>query len=155
MSDGDKNIKGRNMADSRTELDGIWKVVACDMEYQDSGAREPYFSAMPPSGYLILTPEGRMMVLLVGGHREPGQADEKQAALFRTMVAYTGCYRFEADQFITTVDVSWNETWTGTEQIRFYTLDGDRLDILTAWLQHPTHPEHRMMRGILSFERTK
>jgi hypothetical protein len=53
------------------------------------------------------------------------------------------------------VDVSWNEAWTGTEQGRFYTLDGGRLNILTAWLPHPAHPEHRMMRAILSFERAQ
>ena len=123
------------------------------MEYQESGAREPYSSAAPPRGSLILTPEGRMMALIVGGERQPGQTDAAQAALFRTMVAYTGRYRIEGDQFITTVDVSWNEAWTGTEQRRFYTLDGDRLDILTAWLPHPTHPEHQMMRAILSWER--
>src|SRR5215510_5105325 len=107
------------MADSHTELIGIWKLVACDMEYQDSWAREPYFSAAPSSGYLILTPEGRMMGLIVGGKREQGQIDAQQAALFRTMVSYTGRYRFEGDKYITTVDVSWNEAWTGTEQVRF------------------------------------
>ena len=143
------------MAGSHAELLGIWKLVACDMEYQDSGACEPYFSAAPPSGYLILTLEGRMMGMVVGGNREPGQTEEQQAALFRTMVAYTGRYRFEGDQFITTVDVSWNEAWTGTEQRRFYTLEGDRLDILTAWLPHPTNPQHRMMLYILSFERAQ
>ena len=89
------------MADNYTELLGIWKLGACDMEYQDSGAREPYFSAAPPSGYLILTSEGGMMGLVVGGDREPGQTDTQQAALFRTMVAYTGWYRCEGDQFIT------------------------------------------------------
>jgi lipocalin-like protein len=94
------------MADSHTELLGIWKLRACDMEYQESGAREPYFSAAPPSGYLILTPEGRMMALIMAGDREPGQTDEQQAALFRTMVAYAGRYHLEDDQFITTVDVS-------------------------------------------------
>jgi hypothetical protein len=125
------------------------------MEYQESGAREPYFSAAPPSGYLILTPEGRMMALIVSGEREPGQTNEQQAALFRTMLAYTGQYRFEGDQFITSVDVSWNEAWTGTEQVRFYTLDGEQLDVRTAWLPHPTHPEHPMIRGILSWERAK
>jgi len=125
------------------------------MEYQDSGAREPYFSAAPSSGYLILIPEGRMMGLIVGGEREPGQTDAQQAALFRTMVAYTGHYCFEGDKYIPTVDVSWKEAWTGTEQVRFYTLDRDRFDILTAWLPHPTHPAHRMMRAILSFERVQ
>ena len=60
----------------------------------------------------------------------------------------------EVDQFITTVDVSWNEAWTGTEQVRFYKLDGERLDILTAWMPHPAHPE-RIGRAILSWERAK
>jgi uncharacterized protein YifE (UPF0438 family) len=143
------------MPDIHTKLIGTWKLVTCDMEYKDSGAREPYFGAAPPCGYLILTREGRMIVLLVSGEREPGQTDEQQAALFRTMMAYTGCYRFESDRFITNVDVSWNEEWTGTEQVRFYTLDGERLDILTAWVPHPTHPERRMIRGILSWERAQ
>jgi len=148
-------MKGGSMTDSHTELLGLWKLVACDVEYQASGAREPYFSAAPPSGYLILTPEGRMMALIVSGEREPGQTNEQQAVLFRTMLAYTGQYRFEGDQFITSVDVSWNEAWTGTEQVRFYTLDGERLNVLTAWLPHPTHTEHPMIRGVLSWERAK
>ncbi len=142
------------MSDSHTKLIGTWKLVAFDVEYQDSGAREPYFGAAPPSGYLILTPEGRMMALIVGGEREPGQTEEQHAALFHSMIAYSGGYRFEVDQFITTVDVSWNEAWTGTEQVRFYKLDGERLDILTAWMPHPAHPE-RIARGILSWERAK
>jgi hypothetical protein len=142
------------MSDGHTKLIGTWKLIACDIEHQDSGAREPYFGAAPPSGYLILTPEGRMMALLVSGGRGPGQTDEKQAALFRTMIAYTGCYRLESDQLITTVDVSWNEEWTGTEQARFYTLDGDRLHIMTAWMPNPIHPE-RIVRGILSWKRAQ
>ena len=71
------------------------------------------------------------------------------------MIAYTGWYRCTGDQFITTVDVSWNAAWTGTEQRRFYTLDGDRLDIFTGWLPHPAHPDHRMMRYLLAFERAQ
>ena len=143
------------MTDIHTKLIGTWKLVSFDIEYQDSGAREPYFGATPPSGYLILTPEGRLMAIVVGGERESGQTDEKQAALLRTIIAYTGCYRFEGDQFITNVDVSWNEEWTGSEQLRFYTLDTGRLDILSAWIPHPTHPTRRMTRGILSWERAK
>jgi hypothetical protein len=53
------------------------------------------------------------------------------------------------------VDVSWNEAWTGTEQVRFYSLDGARLDIVTAWLPHPADPQGRMMRARLSFERAQ
>ena len=103
---------------------------------------------------MILAPEGRVMVLVASGQREPGQTDEKQAVLFRTMISYTGFYRFEEDKFITTVDVSWNESWTGTDQVRFYTLDGNGLDIMTERMPNPIHPE-RIARGILSWERAK
>ena len=143
------------MVNNHAQLVGIWKLVSCDIVDQVSGAREPLYGATPPSGYLILTPEARMMALIASGEREPGQTDDKQAALFRTMLAYTGLYRVEGGQFITNVDVSWNEAWTGTEQVRFYTLDGDRLDIVTAWMPNPAHPEHRMIRGILSWERAQ
>jgi hypothetical protein len=141
------------MVDEDTGPIGTWSLLSCDTEYQDTGAREAYFGAAPPKGYLILTPQGRMTALLVGGDRAPGQTAEEQAALFRTMIAYAGRYRFDGNKFITTVDVSWNEAWTGTEQVRFFTLSGDRLDIVTAWLPHPTDPQHRTMRATLTFER--
>ena len=142
------------MSDSHAKLIGIWKVVSFDVEDQESGERNSYYGDAPPNGYMILTSEGRMMVLVANGEREAGQTDKKQAALFRTMLSYTGLYRFEGDKFITTVDVSWNESWTGTDQVRFYTLDADRLDIVTMWMPNPINPE-RIARGILSFERAK
>ena len=35
--------------------------------------------------------------------------------------------------WVTTVDTSWNEALTGTEQVRFYLLEGDKLIVTTAW----------------------
>ena len=142
------------MSDSHTKLIGNWKVVSFDIEDKESGERKSFYGDVAPNGYLILTHEGRMMTLIASGQREPGQTDEIQAALFRTMISYTGFYKIEEDKFITTVDVSWNESWTGTDQVRFYTLDGDRLDILTDWMPDPIHPE-RIERGILSWERAQ
>jgi len=153
-SSGGENIKGESMSDIHSKLFGIWKILSFDVEDQESGERNPFYDDATPKGYMILTPEGRMMVLVASVGREPGQTDEKQAVLFRTMLSYTGLYRFEGDKFITTVDVSWNESWTGTDQVRFYKLDGDRLDIMTAWIPNPINPE-RVVRGILSWERAK
>jgi len=142
------------MSDNHAKFIGIWRLVSFDAEDQESGVRRPYLGDAPPSGYMMLSAEGRIMVLVVGGLREPGQTVEKRAALFRTMLSYTGVYRFEGNKFITSVDVSWNESWTGTDQVRFYTLDGDRLDIVSAWMPNPIHPE-RIVRGVLSWERVK
>jgi hypothetical protein len=35
------------------------------------------------------------------------------------------------------VDASWNQAWTGTDQVRFYKLDGDRLTITGASAKDP------------------
>jgi len=72
------------------------------------------------------------MALTVAEQRQPGESEAERAALHRSMLAYTGRYRVEGDEFVTTVDVSWNETWNGTEQRRRYQIEGDRLFIETA-----------------------
>ena len=47
------------------------------------------------------------------------------------MIAYAGTYTVEADKVIHHVDISWNEARTGTDQIRFFELDGNILTITT------------------------
>jgi len=140
------------MNSDQANLIGIWKLTAFDAEVQQTGERAPFFGAAA-YGYLILTPEGRMMALLTRKGREPGQSDQQQAVLFRTMLSYTGTYRVEDGKFITDVDLSWNEVWNGTEQVRYFTLDGDRLDIITEWAPSPIHADRRMGRAILSWVR--
>lgn len=136
------------------ELIGVWRLVPFEIEYEASGQREPYYGDAPPGGYIIFTPEARMMALIAAGGRAPGQTDATQAALFRTMLALTGRYRVDDGKFIIAVDVSWNEALTGTEQVRFFRLDGRRLDITTAWMPHPIYPERGSTRSQLSFERS-
>ena len=48
------------------------------------------------------------------------------------MLAYTGKYRIEGNDFITVVDASWNEAWNETEQRRHFRMEGDRLFIESA-----------------------
>jgi hypothetical protein len=141
-------------AQEREKLLGIWKLVSFETELQATGERRPVYGKNP-NGYIVFTPQGRMMALLTSEGRKAAGTDEERSALFRTMVAYSGIYRLDSDKFITKVDVSWNETWTGTEQVRFYKLDGDRLDIVSAWAPNLTNPGRPMVRGILTFERHK
>jgi hypothetical protein len=111
-------------------LVGSWKLVA----YQIVVANEAPRAALGdhPKGYLMLTPQGRMLALLTASDRKLGSSDSERAELWKSMVAYSGKYRTEGDDFITTVDVSWNEVWNGTEQRRHYKINGDRLSIVTA-----------------------
>ena len=75
---------------------------------------------------------GRAMALTTPENRAAGDSDAHRAALHKSMLAYTGRYRVEGDEFVTTVDVSWNEAWNGTEQRRKFRLEGDMLKIETA-----------------------
>jgi hypothetical protein len=140
-------------ADDRAKLLGIWRLVALDVEFQDTGERRPTFGPKP-NGYIIFTPEGRMMAYLEAENRTPPKTPEEQLAAYRTMIAYTGKYRFEGDKWITKVDGSWNVAWIGTEQVRFFKLQGDQLHVVSEW-QATARYDNRVARGFVAFEREK
>lgn len=140
------------MTEHDTRLHGCWRLISFITELQGSSERtQPW--GTDPNGYIIFTPDERMMVLVTARRREPGNTDEKMLALFRTVMAYTGRYRVEKDRFITKIDSSWNEAWNGSEQERFYKLDGDTLEVGTAWMPNPLVPGNPVGRGVLGFRR--
>ncbi len=101
-----------------------WQVVV-------EGQPQDLFGSQP-NGYLILTREGRAMALTTAQNRTAGESETERAALHKSMLAYTGRYRVEGDEFVTTVDASWNEAWNGTEQRRRFRIEGDRLIVESA-----------------------
>jgi hypothetical protein len=143
-----------SFADDSAKVLGIWRLVSFEREYKATGEKEPLLGKNP-TGYIFFTPEGRFMAILTGEGRKAPQTDQDRANLLKSMFAYTGMYRLEADKFITKVDVSWNPEWIDTEQERFFRFDGERLQILTMWLISPNWPEKGMGRGVLTFERAK
>jgi Lipocalin-like domain len=142
------------LADDRAKLIGNWKLTSWVVELQETGERRPALGGKT-SGWMIFTPEGRIMTLITAEGRKPAKTTEERASLFNTMLAHTGIYRVEGDRFINKIDHSWNEAWTGTEQVRFYKLDGDKLDVISAWARSATIPGEPMARGIVSWERVK
>lgn len=118
------------VADERHPLVGNWKLVSWQVVGEDGKPLDIFGTA--PSGYLVITPEGRSIVLTTASDRKPGTDDTARAALQKSMLSYSGHYRVEGGDFITNVDVSWNEEWNGTEQRRHYRIEGDKLFIETA-----------------------
>lgn len=143
-----------SFADDRAKVVGLWKTISFESEFQATGERETVLGKNP-TGYIMFTPEGRMWSIVTGEKREAPKTDQDRVALFKTMFASTGIYRVEGDNLITKVDVSWNPAWLGTEQVRFFKIDGDRLQHISAWMPAVTKPERGMARGILTLERVK
>ena len=113
------------------DLVGNWKLVSFQTIYADDPTPKDMYGAAP-KGVLSMSKEGRMIAIITGEGRKAGSSDAERAALHKSMIAYTGTYRVDGDQFITTVDASWNEAWNGSEQKRKYKIEGDRLIIDSA-----------------------
>jgi hypothetical protein len=140
------------LAADNTEVIGSWKLTSFRNEFQDGTEPRPMYGENP-RGYIVFTPDSRMMAIVEGEGRKPPKSDDEQAAAFRSLIAYTGSYRFEGDRFITKVDVAWNPAWVGTEQIRTYTLSGDRLQVTSPWVMSPNLG--KITRATVTWERVR
>ena len=140
--------------DDGTRLIGVWKLVSFHTEFQD-GKSPRAMLGEHPSGYLILTKVGRMMSVIEGENRRAPSADTDRATLLNSMVAYSGTYRVDGNQWFLSVDVAWNPAWDGTVQVRAFELAGDRLTVRTPWQHAVNFPGAGLSRGTVVFARVK
>ena len=134
-------------SDVETQLLGVWKLGSHYMESR-TGERK-YFFGEKPNGYLIFTPQKRMMALLTAEQRKKPDTDEDCIAAFRSMAAYSGIYRVEGNKWTTKVDVAWTEAWVGSDEERFFKLEGDTLTVITMWMPNPLEPGNPEARGVM------
>ncbi|HET6460847.1 MAG TPA: lipocalin-like domain-containing protein [Syntrophales bacterium] len=141
-------------ADDGAKIVGVWKLISFEVEIQATGQKE-FVMGKNPTGYAIFTSEGRVWFVLTGEGRKSPKTIQDRAKLLDSLVAYTGTYHLEGDTWITRIDVAWNPGWVGTEQKRFFKVEGDRLSVLTPWRIMPNFPEKGMTRNINIFERVR
>ena len=85
-------------------LIGTWRLISIQFELADTGERFDLYDPHP-QGFLILTDGARLMVMVTSADREPPRDEADGAALFESMMAYSGKYRVEGeDKFITSAD---------------------------------------------------
>jgi hypothetical protein len=140
-------------ADDRDKVVGLWQLVSVLYEDVQTKERWPVLGEHP-HGRQIATADGRWLALVTGEGRPIPKTDEDRAKALRTMIAYTGRYTVDAEKIVTKVEAAWNEAWVGTEQVRFYRFDGDRLLIESPPQPHP-NLDGRMVKIIVVWEREK
>jgi hypothetical protein len=111
-----------------------------------------------PGGMITYTRGGHVVLFLTGEGRRapaaPALTEAERAELFRTIIgAYTGTYRVEGDKVISRVETAWTPAWNGTEQVRTFTVEGDRLTIRTVPLR--SVDTGRMIVAVLTFARVE
>jgi hypothetical protein len=112
---------------------GTWKLKSYVETTETGETLTPY--GEHPAGYLSYAADGRMYAVgTADGRSRPSGAavtNEERAALYQTMFAYAGTYTVEDGKVTHHVDISWNEAWTGTDQVRFFAVTRDML-VITA-----------------------
>jgi hypothetical protein len=135
---------------TKADLVGTWFLVSALMEDVATKKRESVWGERP-NGRLTLTNSHWLVVQTAEGRKTP-HTDEDRSAAFRSMIAYGGRYRTEGRKIVIEVDISWDESWTGTQQVRFFDVEGDRLHIEAA-PQRYANLGNKPMRGILTWQR--
>jgi hypothetical protein len=100
---------------NRNPLVGTWQLKSY-VVITDAGEKTtPY--GEHPIGYLNYSEDGRMQVIGTSSGRlvphDPTPTDQEHVSLYKTMFAYAGTY------------------WNGTDQARFYEVNGRTLTITT------------------------
>jgi hypothetical protein len=128
------------IADEKDRLVGTWKLVSGISEELETRRQTDIYKGTP-TGFITYGSDGRMMTIIVDSNRRKPAAtvatSAEAEALFRSMTAYAGTYSVRGNQVIHRPDASWNEAWTGTDQVRTYTFDGDRLSLATEASPNP------------------
>jgi hypothetical protein len=110
-------------------LVGSWRLISTTATFTDTGERVETFGPNP-DGRMMLSPNGRIMFLIMRANRKSPTNDKDRATLYSNMISYTGIVRLDGpDRFITTVDMSVIPSEVGIEKLRLFAVDGDRLTI--------------------------
>ena len=139
------------------ELAGTYSLISSTRKIVDTGEVLDT-SGKNPNGFITYGRDGRMLVLIVSDNRPKPESlakmtDQQQADLFRTMCAYGGTYKFDGKIVEHHIDISWNETWTGTTVVRAVKKKGDRLVYTQS--AAPFGSDGRMSEVMLVWEKVK
>ena len=117
------------------ELYGTWRLISWTRRLVDTGATVEAFGRAPRA-LLHYGRDGHVFWVMTKENRaKPSDltklSDSQRAELYDTLVAYAGTFTFDGKAATHQVEVSWNEVWTGTAQVRNLRFEGNRLIMTT------------------------
>ena len=118
------------------QLYGAWRLVSWTRELVETGERFEMFGKAP-RGFLSYGRDGRMSVIIVRENRpkpmDPAKlTDQERVEMFKSTIAYAGTFTVEGSRVVHHVDIAWNESWTGTTQVRNVHINGRTLTLSTG-----------------------
>jgi hypothetical protein len=145
----------RSQAQTVDQLYGTWRLLKVTRTIVATGETTDVFGKAP-SGFINYGRDGRMLVIGVSdGRSAPADptkvTDQERAQLYRTMFAYGGTFTFDGKTVTHHVDISYNQTWSGTDLTRQARFAGSRLILTTP----PAIIDGKMSFATLTWEKVK
>ena len=111
---------------------GTWKMTSWKKQSVATGEMTDALGP-DPQGFITYTGDGRVSVIVVPKNRTAPAAlppsDPEKVRLFDSMFAYAGTFTLDDEKVVHHLDTTWNQAWSGTDQVRFYKLAGNKLSI--------------------------
>jgi hypothetical protein len=113
------------------EFAGNYELVSATRKILETGQTENTFGKKP-KGLAMYGSDGHFIILITYDGRPKPESiekmtDQQRADLHRMMTAYGGTYTFDGSKVVHHLDLSWNEVWAGTTNIRDIQRDGDQV----------------------------
>jgi len=123
------------------DLVGNWSLASYRLIGSHGRERFPY--GKDATGCLLYSPDGHMAVSIMRSGRRPfagsdilRRTTEEAAEATRTYLSYCGTYTIHASTIVHHVALSLYPNWTGSDQVRYFRLFGDALELSTAPFDH-------------------
>ena len=119
---------------NRKALIGSWKLDSFELQAGDGTISHPYGKEL--TGYLFYNDDGFMSAAFMNSER--GRAKDEDLSVagavsnYDQYMAYTGPFEINGDKIVHRVEVASLEAFVGSVQERWFKIDGDRLELLTA-----------------------
>jgi hypothetical protein len=131
-----------------SDLVGSWRLVSNIITFLDTG-ESFHQHGSDAIGWMVLDQSGRVMFLFGKADRQPPSSDAERAALYGSIVGYTGRVRLDGPgKFVTIVDFSVQPNHRG-EQVRYFSLQGDRLSIRSPQQTLPSFGDRKLVIEIV------
>jgi hypothetical protein len=129
------------------EIVGTYKLVSEQRRIVDTGEIVPGSGSQ---GFISYDKSGRMLVVLIRSPRPHPENLEKMTDQDRTELFRT---TFDGKIVEHSIDISWNEYWTGTKQVRTVERNGDLVTLTTP--PFPFHTDGKTSVNMLTWEKLK
>jgi len=115
-------------------LIGSWKLDSFELKSATGEISHPYGEKL--TGYLFYNEDGFMSAAFMSAERgrigDGELSKAAEASSYDLFMSYTGPFEVNGDKVTHSVEVSSLEAFIGSIQERWFKIDGDRLDLLTA-----------------------